>query len=85
MKPAFALLFSADGVVLMHRVAQGWVELGRALMADAGFAQSLADLRRMADDLDAGGGVKLVLPNDQILYTNVDAPGPGRQKQRRAN
>lgn len=82
MKPAFALLFSADGVVLMHRVAQGWVVLGRALMADDGFAQRLADLRRMADDLDAGGGVKLVLPNDQILYTNVDAPGPGRQKQR---
>ena len=82
MKPAFALLFSADGVVLMHRVAQGWVELGRALMADAGFAQSLADLRRMADDLDAGGGVKLVLPGDQILYTKVEALGPGRQKQR---
>ena len=82
MKPAFALLFSADGVVLMHRVAQGWVELGRALMADAGFAQSLADLRRMADDLDAGGGVKLVLPGDQILYTKVEALGPGWQKQR---
>ncbi len=82
MKPAFALLFSADGVVLMHRVAQGWVVMGRALMADDDFAQRLANLRRMADDLDAGGGVKLVLPNDQILYTNVDAPGPGRQKQR---
>ncbi|MGC1428304.1 MAG: translation initiation factor 2, partial [Albidovulum sp.] len=83
MKPGFALDLAQDGIRLLARRAEGWVELGHAAFAAEDFDQSLAMLRGMAET-QAPGQVttKLILPQSQILYTEVDAPGPDRAQRR---
>lgn len=77
MKPNFALNLSHDGISLLHRAKAGWMSVGGVSLDDPGLVDELGVLRRTAADLEAGGlTTKLVIPDSQILYTEVDAPGP---------
>lgn len=77
MKPNFALNFSDDGISLLHRTARGWLEVGSTALDAPDLGEALNYLRRSALGLAPHGVTsKLVIPNSQILYTEVDAPGP---------
>ena len=77
MKPNFALNLSHEGISLLHRAKAGWLQVGDIALDDPGLNDQLKVLRRTAADLESGGlTTKLVIPNSQILYTEVEAPGP---------
>ncbi|MDJ0629475.1 MAG: hypothetical protein QNJ44_14545 [Rhodobacter sp.] len=77
MKPNFALNLSHEGISLLHRAQAGWLTVGDVSLDDPSLVDQLGVLRRTAADLETGGmTTKLVIPNSQILYTEVDAPGP---------
>ncbi|WP_172296572.1 hypothetical protein [Pseudoruegeria sp. HB172150] len=77
MKPSFALNLSHDGISLLHRAQAGWLSVGDVSLDAPNLMDELVVLRHTAADLEAGGlSTKLVIPNSQILYTEVDAPGP---------
>jgi hypothetical protein len=77
MKPTFALTFPDDAVALLHRTARGWMEVGSVSLDRADFDAGLAMLRSTALGLEAGGiTTKIVLPNSQIRYMTLPAPGP---------
>lgn len=77
MKPDFALDLSHDGIRLLFRGKGGWQLVGAVALDDPQMSDHLGDLRQKAESL-AGGDFtsKLVIPNSQILYTTLDAPGP---------
>lgn len=77
MKPNFALDLSHDGISLLHRGKGGWTLVGEVALDDPEMGAHLDALRRTAAQLESGGfTTKLVIPNSQILYTTVEAPGP---------
>lgn len=80
MKPNFALNLSHDGIGLLHRkkgTKNGWTLMGEVAIDDPALGEKLDMLRKNAADLEKGGlATKLVIPNSQILYTEIDAPGP---------
>ncbi|HGG05949.1 MAG TPA: hypothetical protein ENK28_10855, partial [Aliiroseovarius sp.] len=81
MKPNFALNLSHDGIGLFHRTKgggkAGWTLIDEVPLDDPDFADKLKLLRKKAADLEKGGlATKLIIPNSQILYTEVEAPGP---------
>ncbi len=77
MKPKFALDLSHEGINLLHRSKGGWTLVGSVALDDADMRRRLADLRRRAADLESGGFTsKIIIPNSQILYTTLEAPGP---------
>lgn len=84
MKPSFALDLSQEKLALLHRTGQGWVSVGEVALDDPALDQRLAMLRRTATGLAPHGlATKLILPASQILYTEVEAPGPDRASRRR--
>lgn len=77
MKPAFALDFRNDAVSLLHRTTGGWHQVGRVAFDDPDMPAALGYLRSTALGLSPRGvATKLILPDDQILVTTLDAPGP---------
>lgn len=77
MKPNFALNLSHEGISLLHRAKTGWLHVGGVALDDSDLNEQLRILRRTAADLDSGGlTTKLVIPNSQVLYTKIEAPGP---------
>ncbi len=83
MKPSFALNFTQDGIGLLHRTARGWLLLGEAAINDPALSDSLGYLRATALGLEPRGiATKLIIPNSEILYTNIEAPGPEAAKRR---
>lgn len=77
MKPAFALDFRNDAIALLHRTSGGWHHVGRVTLDDPDLPAALGYLRSTALGLSPRGlATKLVLPDDQLLVTTVDAPGP---------
>ena len=83
MKPSFALQFTDTGIILLHRTGRGWLPLGDAAVDDPALGDNLGYLRATALGLEPQGITsKLVIPNDQVLYTKVDAPGPEAGKRR---
>ncbi|MCG6903005.1 MAG: hypothetical protein LJE68_10020 [Rhodobacter sp.] len=79
MKPNFALNLSHDGISLLHRAKAGWLRVGGVALDDPDLGQHLKLLRRTAADLESGGLTsKLVIPNSQVLYTEIEVPGPDR-------
>lgn len=77
MKPNFALDLSHDGISLLHRGISGWTLVGEVALDDPMMGTHLAELRRTAAELESGGVTcKLVIPNSQLLYATVEAPGP---------
>ena len=84
MKPAFALTFEDDSITLLHRSGTSWVQLGTVALADPDLPGALAALRTKAQTLATKGlFTKVVIPNTEILYLTVHAPGP-KAAQRRA-
>ncbi len=77
MKPAFALDFRNDAIALLHRTTAGWHQVGRVTFDDPDLPAALSYLRATALGLDPRGlATKLILPDEQVLYTSLDAPGP---------
>lgn len=76
MKPNFALTLSYDGIGLLHRAFPGWHAVGEVSLDSANLAEELAALLDKAHLFDTNGvHTKLVLPNDQIRYLQLDAEG----------
>ena len=85
MKPSFALDFRASTIALLHRTQRGWMQVGEAAMDAPDLDDALRYLRATALGLSPRGiSTKLVIPNDQILYTTVKVSGPDGAKRRRA-
>ena len=77
MKPNFALDLSHDGIGLLSRGRNGWLKVGGVALEDEALGSELAMLRRTATELAPGGiTTKLLIPDSQILYTEIEAPGP---------
>ena len=76
MKPRFAIRFADDGLALLHRDRRGWVEVGDTAFDTPDLDQAMAWLRASALGLSPEGfETWLVLPNSQILYTDVAVEG----------
>ena len=83
MKPAFALDFRDATLGLLHRTGAGWTQLGIVALDDPDLTQALGYLRATALGLSPRGiSTKLIIPNDQILYLTLAAPGPDAAKRR---
>lgn len=77
MKPNFALSLTHEGISLLHRAPGGWHLVGEAGLDAPNLSETLGFLRQTAVGLDnIGVQTKLIIPNSQILYTELDAPGP---------
>ena len=84
MKPSFALTLSHDSIGLLHRTPNGWLSIGSVAVDDPDLSAALDYLRRTAMGLEPQGfATKVVIPNSEILYDMVRAPGP-KPAQRRA-
>lgn len=87
LHPDHALSFSADAVHLLRRTPDtlletGWEVLGTAEFSSPNFRHDLAALRESArtGQEDEPLPVVLVIPDDQILYTELQVPtGDGRE------
>ncbi|HMQ41173.1 MAG TPA: hypothetical protein PKC09_07855 [Paracoccus sp. (in: a-proteobacteria)] len=71
----FALGFQPDGVLLLHRHGSAWAELGKAVF-DNGLRDGLGQFIRQLRAANAPG-VELVIPEEQILYTDLVLPPGG--------
>ncbi|MFE3837654.1 hypothetical protein ABNX41_11235, partial [Rhodobacteraceae bacterium PA1-206B] len=84
MKPNFALNFTDTSVALLHRTAKGWLKVGETPFDAPDFDGALDYLRKTALELEPGGfATKLVIPNEQVLYTTLEVP-TGPEAARRA-
>lgn len=82
MKPSFALSFTEDSIQLLHRVGKGWVNIGETLFEAPDLDEALDYMRRAALGLEPEGVfTKLVIPNSQIRYLEIDAPGPSDEER----
>jgi hypothetical protein len=82
MKPAFALDFRNDTISLLHRSGGGWQVVGAVPLDTPDLPEALNYLRSTALGLSPKGiACKLIIPNDQILYTWVHAPGPSPEER----
>ena len=83
MKPSFALNFTDDSIQLLHRTGKGWVPVGETLFAAPDLDDALDYMRKTALGLEPGGfTTKLVIPNSQIRYLEIEAPGPSEDERR---
>lgn len=84
MKPSFALDLRDEAIRLLHRTSQGWMEIGATRFGAPDMDTALDYMRTTALRLTPRGlATKLILPNDQILYTSVTAPGPDAARRKR--
>jgi hypothetical protein len=85
MKAAFALKLAQEGIALYHRGQGGWFLAGEADPDAPDLAANMEFLRKTAVALEPQGFVtQIVLPESQLLYLCVDAPGPDDTSRRRA-
>ena len=83
MKPTFALDLTRDTIGLLHRTPKGWLSVGDVAFDAPDLPEALDYLRKTALGLSPMGvATKIVLPNTQVLYTEVHAPGPSRDEKR---
>ncbi len=79
MKPNFALNITDSAISLLHRTSRGWLEVGSANFDAPDLEEALGYLRSSALGLSPHGiTTKLILPPSQVLYTEVEAPGPDK-------
>jgi Tfp pilus assembly protein PilP len=84
MKPNFALDFRNDAITLLHRTPGGWQLVGTVGLDADDLAASLSRLRTTALELSPKGmTTKLVIPNSQILYTQVPVTAPDTARRRK--
>jgi hypothetical protein len=83
MKPNFALNFTDDSIALLHRTKRGWAEVGSTPFDTDDLPAALAELRSKAEALAPGGiTTKLIIPNSQIKYLTLVAPGPDAEARK---
>ncbi|WFE73472.1 hypothetical protein [Roseinatronobacter sp. S2] len=83
MKTNFALGITESGVTLWQRGERGWLRVGAVALDHENLDAAVADLVGTAAKLGSDKFVtQLVIPDDQILYTRISAPGPGIDAQR---
>ncbi len=74
MTPNFALSLSFDGIRLLHRVKEGWALAGEVFLDTPDLGAAMKSLRDTANKLEPDGlRTKLLLPNDQIKYIEIDS------------
>ncbi len=84
MKPTFALDLTRETIGLLHRTPKGWLSIGEVAFDAPDLPEAMDYLRKTALGLSPlGVATKLILPNSQILYTEIYAPGPSREEKRR--
>jgi len=84
MKPGFALDLTHDAIGLLQRAPRGWVAVGRVDLSDPDLGAMLNKLRRTAKRLSPEGfATKLILPDTQILYLEVEAQDADRASCRK--
>lgn len=84
MKPNFALDFRNDAITLLHRTARSWQTVGQVALDADDLAAGLSYLRATALELSPQGiTTKLVIPNAQILYTQVQATAQDAGRRRK--
>lgn len=77
MKPNFALDLTHDSVSLLHRTPNGWLFVGKVMLDADDLAGEIAFWRGTAQSLAPHGMTsKLVIPNSEVLYRRLNAPGP---------
>lgn len=77
MKPNFALHILQDSLALLHRTPHGWLEIGSTPLDTPDLSEAMSYLRRSALGLEPHGmSTKLIIPNSEILYLQLAAPGP---------
>lgn len=74
MRPDFALTLSFDGIGLLQRAQRGWRDLGFVSFSEPDVPAAIAELRQRAEEASGQDAppVKLVLPDAQIRYIDVD-------------
>ena len=73
MKPNFALGLTKDGITLWQRGASGWLRVGAVSPESQQMDAQMRDLAKIAASLAPEGvQTKLVVPDDQILFCDVD-------------
>tara|TARA_R100000935_G_scaffold13574_5_gene27176 strand:+ start:4754 stop:7441 length:2688 start_codon:yes stop_codon:yes gene_type:complete len=83
MKPNFALSLSFQGIRLLHRVPNGWRQIGEVAVDAEDMAAELATLRATATALEPGGlRSKVLIPNDQIKFMSINTAGLDDQARR---
>jgi hypothetical protein len=83
MKPEFALSLSAEGIVLLHRAAGGWRNVGTVSLDSADLTADLAALKAKGDALAPEGLCKLIIPNEQIRYLTIETGISDLESRRR--
>ncbi len=85
MKPNFALRLAYDRIELLQRSADGWLSVGTARLDDPEMDTAIRQLRDHAARLAPEGVTsKLIIPETELRYETVPAPGPddaARQRQ----
>jgi len=83
MKPNFALKLSHDGVEILQRAASGWMVTGSTRFDAADLDGKLRHLREQAEALSPDGlRAKLIMPDSEVRYASVVAPGPTDEARR---
>ncbi|OIQ44028.1 MAG: hypothetical protein BM558_09475 [Roseobacter sp. MedPE-SW] len=83
MKPGFALSLSTEGIVLLHRAAGGWRNVGSVVLDSDDLSGDLAALRAKGEALEPKGQCKLIIPNDQIRYLTIETGISDQESRRR--
>ncbi|MGI3167761.1 hypothetical protein ACRARG_01325 [Pseudooceanicola sp. C21-150M6] len=84
MKPNFALILSMDGIALLKRSSPGWDLVGDVAPDDPALDSRLAELQdKLASISPDDQSCKIVVPNDQIRYLEVQ-PAPRDPKAQQA-
>lgn len=83
MKPNFALNLSYEGLELLHRAPGGWLAVGAVAFdrpdLDAAIDALRAEALRLAPE---GMTTKLIVPDSEVRYVTVLAPGPTDEARR---
>ena len=84
MKTNFALGITESGVTLWQRGDRGWLRVGAVALDHDDMNTAVGELVAKAGKLAGKDKIltQLVIPDDQILYTRISAPGPGEDAQR---
>ncbi|SDX32228.1 hypothetical protein [Roseicitreum antarcticum] len=83
MKPNFALSLTHESVALLHRASNGWLRVGTVALDSDDLAGEMSFWRGTAQTLAPHGVTcKLVIPNSEVLYRHLNAPGPDDARRR---
>lgn len=83
MKPRFAFDLTNETIGLLERTAEGWARIGATALDAPDLDGRMAGLRHeMETRAPEGFCSKLILPNSQILYLEIEVSAPDRPGRR---